>query len=205
MEKLITCFVCLGISLIYSQPSLSHKVSALVIHDTQHHPIKGKYSVAKNQRYSSDDADFYYKLGVKKSKSGDKKEAITDFNTAIIINPKHADAYFQRGAMKFILAEDDDKRNSNGRLVEIGDRRPAIRDFDKAIALKTKYLMAYQLRGYAKAFIGDTNAAISDLNEGAELSRKQGDIKSYEVMKESIRLIKLNVICLVTCPDTPRH
>jgi tetratricopeptide (TPR) repeat protein len=203
---IITCFINLGISAIYSHQCLSSQISISGIHDSQTYHTKDKYSVAQNKEaIISNNANFYYDRGIQKIRFSDRKGAIVDFDTAIKINPKYADAYFQRGNLKFVLSEDDDKRR-NGTLVEIGDRRPAILDLNKAISLRTNNLLeAYQVRCSAKAFMGYTNAAISDCNEGAELFRRRGDVESYRTLKDWAGLIKINVVCLATCPNTSRH
>jgi tetratricopeptide (TPR) repeat protein len=47
------------------------------------------------------DAKAYNNRGFAKSKLGDQKGAITDFDTAIKIDPQYAEAYFYRGGHKF--------------------------------------------------------------------------------------------------------
>jgi tetratricopeptide (TPR) repeat protein len=206
MKTIITaCIIYLGSSIIYSQCSLSTENSLSRTSGTQIYLIKEQYDTKTQNRLAFKNAEYYLERGLQKERSGDRKGAIVDFSTAIRINPKYADAYFYRGTLKFVLSEDDDRRNNNGRLVQMGDRRPAILDLNKAIALKPNYPRAYQMRGYAKAFMGDMNDAILDLNKGAEIARKQGDIEIYEALKSSANLVKSNIICLATCPDVQRH
>ena len=47
----------------------------------------------------------YYNRGNSKSKLGDHRGAITDYNIAIDLNPKYASAYLNRGILKFIIKQ----------------------------------------------------------------------------------------------------
>ena len=65
--------------------------------------------------------------------------AIQDYDKAIEINPKYAEAYFNRGSA----------------YLEQGDPIVAIQDYDMAIALDPKFAAAYVNRGYARNAQGD--------------------------------------------------
>ena len=66
-------------------------------------------------------------------KKGEHDLAIADYDKAIALNPKYADAYGGRGAVYSNRGEHD----------------LAIADYDKAIALKPKFAEAYGNRGLA--------------------------------------------------------
>ena len=103
-------------------------------------------------------AEAYYKRGIAKYESGDKRGAIDDYNRAIALNPKFAKAYHNRGWAKY----------------KLGDRQGTLADYNRAIALEPKYALAYYNRGRVKYDLGDKKGAITDLSKAAKLSRQQG-------------------------------
>ena len=52
-------------------------------------------------------AEEYYDSGIEKANSGDYQGAIKDYDKAIEINPKDAEAYYNRGAAKLGLGQKD--------------------------------------------------------------------------------------------------
>jgi len=76
---------------------------------------------------------------------------IKDSNKAIEINPKNAEAYYNRGKAK----------------ASLGDRIGSMKDFNKAIELKPKNADAYyNSRGFLKSNLGDYSGAIKDFKLG---------------------------------------
>ena len=79
-------------------------------------------------------AEKYFKLGLEKYDKKDYQGAIADFDKAIEINPKYADAYNNRG-------------NAKNQLKQYQE---AIADYNKAIELNPKNVQAYNNRGLTK-------------------------------------------------------
>ena len=73
-----------------------------------------------------------------------------DFDKAIELDPKNAEAYYKRGNSKYRLGKDEE----------------AIKDYDKAIELNPQYAEAYYYRGHAKflfgKILGEKEDAIED-------------------------------------------
>ena len=72
-----------------------------------------------------------------------------DFDKALEINHKYADAYANRGIAKSAL----------------GFNKEAIMDFDKAIEVNPDFAFAYLGRGIAKSNLGQKEEAEKDFNE----------------------------------------
>ncbi|MGO9138557.1 MAG: tetratricopeptide repeat protein [Syntrophales bacterium] len=84
---------------------------------------------------------------------GNYNQAIGDFDRAIELNPKYAEAYNNRG-----VAHD-----------RLGNYNLAIEDFDRAIEINPKYAMAYRNRGLSYGRLGNYNQAIEDFKIAAKL------------------------------------
>jgi tetratricopeptide (TPR) repeat protein len=82
------------------------------------------------------------------------EEAIEDYNKAIELNPKNAEAYNNRG-------------NAHS---ELNKHEEAIEDFNKAIELDPKYAEAYNNRGNAYYELNKHEEAIEDFNKAIELN-----------------------------------
>jgi tetratricopeptide (TPR) repeat protein len=117
----------------------------------------------KLSNMSSSRAEVFFIRGLAKSKSGDPKGAIDDYNRAISLHPTYAGAYFQRAIAK-----------SN-----IGDQRNAIQDCTNAIDLNGKYAEAYFIRGIIKLALADTTGCL-DLSKAGEL----GYAGAYNVIRD---------------------
>jgi tetratricopeptide (TPR) repeat protein len=91
--------------------------------------------------------------------NGQYDRAISDYNKAIRIDPRHAAAYYHRGHAYADKGQYDYDR--------------AISDFSKAIKINPKYATAYYNRGLAYAQAkGEYDRAISDYSKAIELSPK---------------------------------
>ncbi|WP_310411869.1 tetratricopeptide repeat protein [Chamaesiphon sp. OTE_8_metabat_110] len=119
------------------------------------------------------DAAYFFR-GTAKLNQGEKKGAIADFDRAITINPNYAEVYIFRGTVKS----------------DLGDKKGAIADFDRAIQINPNYAEAYGSRGLTKLAWGDKQGAIADLSKGAELSRQQGRMDSYQRTMKLIAQLK---------------
>lgn len=103
--------------------------------------------------------DRNYYLGQAHMEKGLYDRAISDFNKAIEIDPKHAMAYNNRG----------NAYNAKG-LYDL-----AISDFDKALEINPRYATAYNNRGYAYNAKGLYDLAISDFNKALEINPRYAD------------------------------
>jgi tetratricopeptide (TPR) repeat protein/S1-C subfamily serine protease len=96
----------------------------------------------------------YSNRGMSKAELGDNKGAITDYDSAIRIDPQFAKAYSNRGVLK----------------AELGDQKAAITDFDTAIRFDAKFAEPYSNRGLAKADLGDKKSAIADYDRAIAIN-----------------------------------
>ena len=82
------------------------------------------------------------------------KQAITEFNKAVELDPEYAMVYNNRGNAYW----------------NKGNFDRAIADYDKAIKLDPEYAEAYSNRGFVYYLKGELTKAISDLEKCLELS-----------------------------------
>jgi tetratricopeptide (TPR) repeat protein len=85
--------------------------------------------------------------------NGDHAAAIAAFDEALRLNPKLAEAYWQRGVA----------------YANKGDQTRAIADYDEAIKLDPSLTGAYHARGYAHSTKGQLDQAIVDFTEAIRL------------------------------------
>ena len=126
--------------------------------------------------------------GSVKATAGNLQGAIGDFNKAIKLNKKYAEAYSNRGEAKYGLGEyesaiaDHDQAiklnpqyapayyNRGNAKDELGDKEGAIADYDRAIEINPQYATAYNNRGNAKDELGDKEGAIADYDRAIEIN-----------------------------------
>jgi len=101
-----------------------------------------------NTLTENDGFDYYFFSGVGKYFADQHNEAITFFNKALELDPKHAGSYSFRGVCK------------NGNK----DYMSAIADFNKAIELGKQDTFVYTSRAVSKSALGDHRGAILDCN-----------------------------------------
>ena len=82
--------------------------------------------------------------------------AITDFNKALEINPRYADAYYNRG-------------NVWGKK---GNHDSAIADYNRTLEINPRYADAYYNRGIAWAKKGNLLQALADARKSLSLNPK---------------------------------
>jgi tetratricopeptide (TPR) repeat protein len=96
----------------------------------------------------------YFNRGAAYGNLGNHRQAISDYDRAIEINPQYAEAYNNRGA-------------AYGKL---SDQRQAISDFDRAIKINPEYAAAYNNRGFAYGNLGNHRQAISDFDRAIKIN-----------------------------------
>src|SRR4030095_679139 len=88
----------------------------------------------------------YYNSGLRKQESGDLDGALADYDKALALEPRLADAYNNRANIK----------------LQKGDLDGAIGDYSKAIELKPRSVETYFNRGVVRLQKGDNDGAIAD-------------------------------------------
>jgi tetratricopeptide (TPR) repeat protein len=121
--------------------------------------------------------------GLQKERKDDYQGALKEYDRAISIDPRYADAYIGRGFIRYKLGERSNAAidfstaitlnpksargyNNRGNLyLEFKDWEYAIADFDRAIEIDANYADAYIGRGVAKeSWPGDKTQGMVDLN-----------------------------------------
>ena len=98
-------------------------------------------------------ADTWFFRAQSKSKQGDLKGALEDYDEAEKWNPGSVNIYLNRGSIK----------------AEMGDAPGAIADFSTAIKTAPNLSLAHLDRGFYFYVAGDDNGAIEDLRKAIEL------------------------------------
>ena len=98
----------------------------------------------------------YVTRGKAKTALQDTAGALTDYTTAITLNPKNTEAYTGRGEVK----------------AEMADYTGALIDLDKAIELFIGNSYAYEARGKVESKLGDRKGAIADFKKQLEFDPK---------------------------------
>ena len=101
----------------------------------------------------ADSAAASMRQGLAKVDRGEHRDAITDFDQAIQLQPDYVDAYYNRGVAKFHL----------------GQSQIAISDYDIALRIQPDYAPAFVARGVAKASLGKHQDAIPDFDQAIQL------------------------------------
>ena len=134
-------------------------------------------------------------LGRALAEKGNTKEAIDQYDEAIKLKPKNANAYQARGNAyeklgqyqqafaeynKAVRLEPNDKTyNSRGlAYYKLGQYREALADHNEAIRLNPDVADAYQARGNAYEKLGQYQQALADYNEAIRLNPDVADVYS---------------------------
>jgi len=103
---------------------------------------------------ASPTADYYAKLGREQIQQNNFREALSNLNRAIALDPKRATSFNARGYAN----------------LRLGDLTTAIADFSEAIRLRPDYSNAYRNRAVARRRAGDPAGAAEDDRKAAEFS-----------------------------------
>lgn len=148
--------------------------------------------------------------GVYQHRQWQTGEAIASFTQAIRKNPRHANAYFYRGAMHQHLkrwAQADANYQQALKLGftephlifwnvgimngELGDYKGALRELSEAIKLDPfPSASDYITRGFAYFKLGNRQAAIADLQRAAQIYYRKGEQNSYLETLEHIKKLR---------------
>ena len=126
---------------------------------------------------------YFNRANVKFNQLKDYKEAIPDYNKAIMLDSNYIDAYFNKGLANFNLRNFNDAISDFTKCTELkpdyyqahyntgitrsntGDFTNAIKDYSRAIELKEDYSEAFFSRGAAYSNLKDFDNAIADYNK----------------------------------------
>lgn len=106
----------------------------------------------------------FFSIGNILSEGGWMREAISAYNITLRLKPDYAEAYYNRGTAKTLIAE----------------HQVAIADFNEAIRLKPQFVEAYYNSGTAKLALNRREEARSDFQTALKLVEQHGreDIKA---------------------------
>ena len=118
-------------------------------------------------------------------------KAIAEYNEAIELDPKYADAYFNRGNANYNKGQYDQAIDDYTKAIEInpgladayanrglayaqgkGQFDQAISDFNKAIGINPGYAMAYNYRAVTYYYQGEDDKAWEDVHKAQSLGYK---------------------------------
>jgi tetratricopeptide (TPR) repeat protein len=150
----------------------THDLSKIPVNTLAHYDIDELEGVEKRIRANPNDAEAYlHRAMIRSHSQEDFAGAIEDFNKAIQLDPNNAEAYNYRGTSYFWLK----------------DYQKAMADYDRAIRLAPNLALAYYNRAYVRLEMGDKQGAIADFQQGATLSKKEGDMMSYDQAQQMIQ------------------
>jgi len=116
----------------------------------------------------------YVERGAAYYKLGNARGTLQDCNQALSINPQFAPAYYYQGRARYRL----------------GYTQAAIDAYTQAIAYHPTHAKAYYQRGLSYKDLNEFESAIADLQQAGQLLREQGDKRGYQLVQESLRMLK---------------
>ncbi len=109
--------------------------------------------------FAAEDAGTHVNQGNDYYSKGQYDQAISHYNKALEINPKHAGAYYNRGQA----------------YLNKGQHDQAIADYNKALEIDPKFTEAYNGRGLSYAAKAEYDQALSDYNKALEINSKYAE------------------------------
>jgi len=98
----------------------------------------------------------HFKQAVRLQEQGKLQEAIAEYDEALKLNPKQAEAYTNRGTA----------------YANLGQPQRAIDDYTQAIVLNSKDALAFNNRGYTYLELRRYEVALADFNETIRLKKE---------------------------------
>jgi tetratricopeptide (TPR) repeat protein len=115
-------------------------------------------SIARTKQSSTLTADDYYVSANQKYDKSNYSGALADYNQAISLNSRFANAYLNRGRVKH---------------EKLNDLSGALADYNQAIEIDRKFALAYNNRGWLKhGSLEDFPGALADYNQAIALDPK---------------------------------
>jgi tetratricopeptide (TPR) repeat protein len=108
-------------------------------------------------------ADDFFLQADEKSKTGDLKGAIENYDQALRLNPNYGAAYTNRG-------------QDRG---DLGDKEGAIKDLTQAIRLNPSQVKSYGMRGLFRFQLGDREGAYADFRSALKININPEDSRDY--------------------------
>jgi tetratricopeptide (TPR) repeat protein len=143
----------MGAMMMFVPPSAIAKSSVESTHSVR------TIALARVRRQGS--SGNYFTSAAQKYQQGDYQGALNDYNRAIQINPRNANAYYNRGLLK---------------ATKFQDPQGALADYDRAIKIKPGYDAAYNNRGNLKTEqLKDYQGALTDYNQAIKLKPRNAD------------------------------
>jgi lipoprotein NlpI len=130
----------------------------------------------------------FYRRGNAYNEQGDYDRAIDDYNEALQLNPKHANAlsnrgvaYGHKGEYDLAIQSYDEALRLNPRHLNAlynrgnaytrkGEYDRAAQDYDQVLQLNPKHTNAYSSRGFVRFFQGQFTAAVPDFSEAVRFA-----------------------------------
>jgi tetratricopeptide (TPR) repeat protein len=194
----------MGVTVTILQPIAIAKSSVEVVDST--HPTV--FSIARTRRRGSGG---YFASAARKYQQGNFQGALADYTQAIEINPRNANAYYNRGLLKATKLQDeqgaladynsaiqirpsyDAAYNNRGNLKtdSLQDYQGALADYNRAIQLKPRNAEAYFNRGVLKySYLKNLAGGIADLQKSVRLSQKQGNTQDAQSASDLLRQLQ---------------
>ena len=108
--------------------------------------------------------------GILRMVGGDRSGALSDYDTAIAMNPRHPEAYLNKGVLIFDEGNNRNAAELAARALQLGTNRPGV---------------AYYVIALSKEDAGDVKAAYHDLVRAAQLepnwSLPRQELARYQV------------------------